>query len=238
MSGNILQALKDESGAKAVCGVDLRAAENASVPVYASFNDVKEPVDAIIDFSSPAALKQEMQWAVERNCPVVSAVTGYSENDIKLINECAKKIAVFRTANFSIGINLLLKLARKAAEILGEDFDAEIIEKHHNKKADAPSGTALMLADAVNEAYGGGKEYLYGRRGNAVRRKNEIGIHAVRGGNIVGEHEILFAGTDETVTLSHSAASRSVFAKGAVKAALWLAGKPAGLYGMDDMLQI
>ncbi|MDE6850217.1 MAG: 4-hydroxy-tetrahydrodipicolinate reductase, partial [Clostridia bacterium] len=152
------------------------------------------------------------------------------------IDGAAKQVAIFRTANFSLGVNLLCRLVKRAAETLGEKFDIEVIEKHHNQKVDAPSGTALMLADSASSAFEGGKSYMNGRAGLCGKRGNEIGMHAVRGGTIVGEHEVLFCGEDEIVSLSHSARSKKVFAAGAVKAAKWLAGKPAGLYDMTDLL--
>lgn len=236
MGANIVSLLKDDKEAEIVCGVDPRGLK-AEVPVYSSFSDVKEKVDVIIDFSSPAALKDELDWAVKNNVPAVIAATGYDEGQLALIKKCSEKIAVFKTANFSLGVNLLVKLVREAAEALGENFDIEITEKHHNRKADAPSGTALMLAEGANAAFGGGKSYLYGRSGIVGKRGNEIGIHAIRGGTIVGEHDVMFAGEDEIITLSHSARSKRVFAAGAVKAAKWLAGKKSGLYDMTDVLE-
>ncbi len=237
MGANVLSVLQNESGIRAVCGVDVHVPEDAKVPVYASFNDVKEKVDVIIDFSSPAVLESEIQWAKERGCAVVLGTTGYSADDIKYIDDCAKEIAVFKTGNFSMGVNLLVKLVREAAAALGENFDIEIIERHHNRKVDAPSGTALMLADSANSAFGGEKEYLNGREGIVGKRGKEIGIHAVRGGTIVGEHEVMFAGEDEVISLSHSARSKRIFAAGAVRAAKWVAGKPAGKYDMTDVLE-
>lgn len=237
MGANIVELLKDDADAEIVCGVDLKTPENSKVPVYPSFDLVKESVDVIIDFSSPAVVKSELDWAVKHNVPAVLASTGYSAEDLSFIGDCAKKVAIFKTANFSLGVNLLVKLVRRAARTLGEDFDVEIIEKHHNQKQDAPSGTALMLADSVNQAFDGDKEYLYGREGSVGKRGKEIGIHAVRGGTIVGEHDVLFAGDDEVITLSHSARSKKVFAAGAIKAAKWVAGKPAGKYDMNDVLE-
>ncbi len=237
MGGNIVSLLKDDKEAKVVCGVDLTADERYNVPVYSSFDNIKEQVDVIIDFSSPAVIKSELDWAVKHNVPAVLASTGYSESDLKFIEKCSEKIAIFRTANFSLGVNLLVKLVRQAASVLGENFDIEIIEKHHNQKADAPSGTALMLADSANSAFAGGKRYLNGREGIVGKRGNEIGIHAVRGGTIVGEHDVMFAGEDEIITLSHSARSKRVFAAGAIKAAKWVAGKPAGKYDMTNVLE-
>lgn len=213
-------------------------ASNELPPIYTSFNEVKESVDVIIDFSSPAVLKDELAWAQKRNIPVVLASTGYTKDDLNLIENASRKVAVFKTGNFSLGINLLVKLVKKAAETLGEEFDIEIIEKHHRLKVDAPSGTALMLADGANSAFGGNRDYLNGREGIVGKRGNEIGIHAVRGGTIVGEHEVIFSGEDEIITLSHSARSKRVFAVGAIRAAKWVCGKPAGLYDMTDVLEI
>ncbi|MCD7729561.1 MAG: 4-hydroxy-tetrahydrodipicolinate reductase [Clostridia bacterium] len=236
MGKNITALLDGDSEAKVVCGVDIKAPEGANTPIYASFNEVKEKVDVVIDFSSPVCLESEMDYCVKNGVPAVIAATGYTKEQLGYIDECARKVAVFRTANFSVGINLLVKLVKEAAVFLGEGFDIEIIEKHHNKKADAPSGTALMLADSANSAFDGGKQYLNGRSGNTGKRGSEIGLHAVRGGTIVGEHEVMFCGEDEIITLSHSARSKKVFASGAIRAAKWLAGKPAGKYDMNDLL--
>ncbi len=238
MGSNVLALAEADPETEVVCGVDLHAPENIKVPVYASFNDIKEKADVIIDFSSPAVLKSETEWAVKNGCALVLASTGYSESDLKYIDEYAEKAAIFRTANFSVGVNLLVKLVKQAAEALGENFDIEIVEKHHSRKADAPSGTALMLADSANKAFGNSKQLLNGRSGIVGKRGSEIGIHAVRGGTIVGEHEVCFAGDDEIITLCHSARSKRVFAAGAVKAAKWLAGKKCGKYDMNDVLDI
>ncbi len=237
MGNNVYNLLKDDSDAQVVCGVDRNADSSSSgVPVYENFEEVKENVDVIIDFSSPAVLQPELKWAALNGVAVVIGATGYTAEQLQLIENCAKKIAVFRTANFSLGINLLIKLVKEAAETLGEKFDIEIIEKHHNLKADSPSGTAIMLAESANSAFNGNKSYVYGREGATGKRGKEIGMHAVRGGTIVGEHDVMFAGEDEIVTLSHSARSKSVFAAGAITAAKWLAGKNAGLYDMGDLL--
>lgn len=234
MGANIVNLLENDTEAQVVCGVDLHAPENIKVPVYSSFESVKEKVDVIIDFSSPAAVESELDWAVKNNVPAVLAATGYTAEQLKYIDECSRKVAVFRTANFSLGVNLLVKLVREAAEALGEKFDIEIIEKHHNQKVDAPSGTALMLAESANT---GAKKYVNGRNGIVGKRGNEIGIHAVRGGTIVGEHDVMFAGEDEIITLSHSARSKRVFAAGAIKAAKWIVGKKRGKYDMNDVLE-
>lgn len=236
MGQNLLELLSTD-GEEVVYGVDICQNSKFGVPVYTSFEEIKERADVIIDFSSPAALKSEMEWATEHNIPVVLATTGYSSEQLDYIDGCAKKIPVFKTANFSLGVNLLVKLVKMTAEALGENFDIEIIEKHHSRKADAPSGTALMLAEGANSAFGDKKEYLKGRDGIVGKRGKEIGIHAVRGGTIVGEHEVMFAGGDEIITLSHSARSKKIFAAGAVKAAQWIVGKPAGKYDMTDILK-
>ena len=197
-----------------------------------------EDADVIIDFSNPALLNDLLDFAVKKSMPVVIATTGYDESQKKQIQEASRKTSVFFTYNMSLGINLLANLAKKAVQVLGDGFDIEIIEKHHNQKIDAPSGTALMLADAICEELNKPMKYEYDRHSKREKRtKNEIGMHAVRGGTIVGEHEIMFAGRDEIITLSHSARSKEVFAVGAVNAALFLKDKPAGMYSMKEMIE-
>ncbi len=232
MGANIIELLGGDGEAEYFCGIDPRGGVN----VYKTFNDIEGKPDVIIDFSSPAVLCDELDYAIKHNVPAVIGSTGFTAEQLSKIDEAAKKVAIFRTANFSLGVNLLCQLVKRAAETLGEKFDIEIIEKHHNQKVDAPSGTALMLADSASSAFDGGKSVLNGREGICGKRGAEIGMHAVRGGTIVGEHEVLFCGEDEIVTLSHSARSKKVFAAGAIKAAKWLAGKPAGLYNMSDLL--
>ncbi len=231
MGANISELLNGDNEAEYFLGIDPRGGDK----VYKAFNEIGGKPDVIIDFSSPAVLSDELDYAVKNNVPAVIGSTGFTPAQIEEINQAAKKVAIFRTANFSLGVNLLCQLVKRAAETLGEKFDIEIIEKHHNQKVDAPSGTALMLADSASSAFDGGKQYLNGREGICGKRGKEIGMHAVRGGTIVGEHEVLFCGEDEIVTLSHSARSKKVFAAGAIKAAKWLAGKPAGLYNMSDL---
>jgi len=237
MGANILELLKEDGEAVAVCGVDPRANGETVIPTFSSFDEVDKTPDVIVDFSSPTALAGELAYAKAHGVPLVLASTGYNDEQLKSIDEAAKSVAIFRTANFSLGVNLLCELVKKAAETLGEKFDIEIVEKHHNQKVDAPSGTALMLAESANSAFNGEKPYQSGRSGLIGKRGNEIGIHAVRGGTIVGEHEVLFCGEDEIVTISHSARSKKVFAAGAIKAAKWLVGKGAGRYDMSDMLK-
>lgn len=234
--GRAVGALSDSHGVQIVCGVDVVSSPMA-FPVYKSVAEVSEAVDGVIDFSSAQCLAETLAYCKARRLPVLLAATGYSDEDVNAIKEAAQTIAIFKTGNLSLGVNLLQMLAKKAAAILGDNFDAEIIERHHNLKKDAPSGTALMLAESVNEGYGEQKQFVFGRHGLVgARDKKEIGIHAVRGGTIVGEHEVMFAGEDEIITLSHSARSRNVFANGALRAVVWLQNKAPGLYNMDDLL--
>lgn len=253
MSGILLNGCNGKMGAattayaaetkacEIVGGVDISTERRASYPVFSSPSLVSEDVigrtDAIIDFSNPSALSGLLEFAVARSVPCVIATTGLDDAQIELIKAASAKIPAFYSRNMSLGINLLCELAKKAAEVLGDSFDIEIIEAHHNQKIDAPSGTALALADSINSVLGDKMKYEYDRRSKRGRRtKNEIGIHSVRGGTITGEHEVIFAGEDEIIRLSHSAGSKKLFAAGAVGAAKFLAGKPAGLYGMSDML--
>lgn len=237
MGGNVLSLLSSDENAVAVCGVDLYPRE-IGIPVYKSFADIKEDADVIVDFSSSENLSERLEYAKTHGIGIVLASTGFSAEDLSLIDDYSESVAVFKTANLSLGVNLMQTLCKIAAQVLGNDFDVEIVERHHNLKKDAPSGTALMLADTVNEAFHDEKRYVNGRSGIVgAREKSEIGIHAVRGGTIVGEHEVMFAGEDEILTISHSARSKRVFAMGAIRAAKYLAGKPAGRYEMKDLLK-
>ena len=237
MGRNVLELVNADAETECIGGVDLKSGNIENVPVYDSFEKVQKKPDTVIDFSSAANLDNLLNYAKKTGCAVILAATGYSDAQLRQIEKAAESIPVFKTANLSVGINLLQKLVKEAAEFLGESFDVEIIEKHHNLKKDAPSGTAYMLAESVNEAFDGTKEYVYGREGMVgARKKAEVGIHAVRGGTIVGEHEVMFAGEDEIITISHSARSKKVFAAGAVKAAKFMYGKPAGKYDMQDVL--
>lgn len=236
MGGNVLSLLQDDLDAVAVCGVDLFPRE-IGIPVYKSFDMVQEKADVMIDFSSADNLQQRLEYAKANGLAIVLASTGFSQEQLALIEEYSKEIAIFKTANLSLGVNLMQALCKAAAEVLGNAFDVEIIEKHHNLKKDAPSGTALMLADTINDAFNGEKRYVNGRDGIVgAREKNEVGIHAVRGGTIVGEHEVMFAGEDEIITITHSARSKRVFAAGAIRAAKFINGKAAGMYEMKDLL--
>lgn len=234
--GRMGRAVAELGGEQIVAGVDIKPSP-MPFPVYTSLEEITAPVDAVIDFSSAQNIGERLVWCKKHRVPAVLAATGYSETDIKQIEESAKRLPLFQTGNLSVGIALLQYLSEKAAAFLGEGFDAEIIERHHNQKKDAPSGTALMLADSLEKGFGEAKRRVYGRQGlTGARDRAEIGIHAVRGGNIVGEHEVMLAGEDEIITLSHSARSRKVFAAGALRAAQWLVSQPAGLYDMHDFV--
>lgn len=223
------------AGIEVAGGVDV-ASVQADFPVWADFTQVPV-VDCIVDFSRPASLDGLLAYAMQNRIPAVLATTGYDEAQLAAIDEAAKVIPIFRSANMSVGIALLRALSRKAAQVLGDDFDVEIVEAHHNRKADAPSGTALMLYDAVKDAYDEPREAVYGRHGRDCRRAHsEIGLHALRGGTVTGEHEVCFFGPSERITLRHSAENRSVFAQGALRAAAFLPGKAPGLYTMDDVV--
>ncbi|OQB15555.1 MAG: 4-hydroxy-tetrahydrodipicolinate reductase [Firmicutes bacterium ADurb.Bin193] len=236
--GNVVSSIvANDSGMKIVCGFDINTSAQNGYPVVASPFEYSGGADAIIDFSHPSSLAGLLDYAVKKQIPAVICTTGLSAEDIKLIKKASKSVAVFFSANMSLGINLLIDLAVRAAKFLEGSFDIEIIEKHHNQKIDSPSGTALAIADAVSEALSGEYEYVYDR--HSVRRKrgaNEIGIHAVRGGTITGDHSVIFAGKDEVIELKHQATSKEVFAVGAVRAAKYIAGKPAGLYDMKDLV--
>ena len=218
-------------------GIDIAGEQYADFPVYKKLFDLPEKPDVIIDFSHPSALTTVLNYCKKRKLPVILATTGYTDEQKKEFTEASKEIPVFFSANMSLGINLIIALAKKATKLLEGNFDIEIVERHHNQKIDAPSGTALAIADAIDETLSYPAEYVYDR--HAVRRKRkptEIGIHAVRGGTIVGDHEVIFAGTDEVIELKHSAHSKEVFAVGAIKAAKFMSDKPAGMYNMNDLI--
>ena len=221
-----------------VAGVDITGEGRGDYPVYTSFADCKEEADVVVDFASAAAVDGLLDYCGRTGTPVVLCTTGLSEAQLQRVQKTAEGSAVLRSANMSLGVNLLLKLVKEGAKALAPaGFDIEIVEKHHSRKLDAPSGTAIALADAANSAMDDGYHYVYDRSTRRQKRDPmEIGISSVRGGTIVGEHDVIFAGMDELVTLSHTAFSRSIFAKGALEAALFLAGKGPGLYSMMDVL--
>lgn len=220
-----------------VAGVDPNPVIKYGYPVFTSFESCNIKGDVIIDYSKAEVVKPLLQFALANKTPLVIATTGHSAEELQLIKEASKECAIFKSGNMSLGINLLINLIKTASNILGEAFDVEIIEKHHNQKLDAPSGTALMLADAINSVNDNALSYNYDRHlTRAPRSKKEIGIHTVRGGTIVGEHSVIFAGHDEVIELKHSAQSRQVFATGTLRAAMFIKDKAPGLYNMDDLI--
>ena len=237
--GRVITGLAaDREDLKIVAGVDRNTDDSLGYPVFQSLEACDVEVDAIIDFTAAPAVDHLLDYCAEKKVPVVLCSTGLSDAQMAKVSESAKKVAVLRSANMSLGINLLMKLVKDAAATLADaGFDIEIVEKHHNRKLDAPSGTALALADSINEEFNGEYEYVYDRSNSREQRpKKEIGISSVRGGTIVGDHDVIFAGADEVVTFSHTAYSKAVFGKGAVQAAKFLAGKPAGMYNMSDVI--
>ena len=239
MGQMIAGLLKEDSEARIVAGVDAYTGIENPFPVFSRISDCDVKADVVIDFSNAGAADALLDWCVSTKTPVVLCTTGLSPEQLERVEEAAKETAVLKSANMSVGINLLLKLLKEAAPTLAAaGFDIEIVEKHHNQKIDAPSGTALMLADAVSQVEPEEMHYMYDRHSQRKKReKNEIGIHSVRGGTIVGEHEVIFAGHHEVITLSHSAQSKEVFAAGAVNAAVFLSTQAPGLYSMPDLLK-
>ena len=234
----ICDLVKDMEQVKVAAGIDPCPGEDRGFLVYSSLEECDVTVDVIIDFSAASAVDSVLDYAADHQIPLVECTTGLSNEQLAHLEECSKKTAILRSANMSLGVNTLLDMVKTAARILGEaGFDIDIVEKHHRRKLDAPSGTALAFADSINEAMGGKYQYVYDRSTRRAQRpSDEIGISAVRGGTIVGEHEIIFAGTDEVIELKHTAYSRAVFGKGAIEAAVYLADQPAGLYDMQDVI--
>ena len=229
MGREVCRMVAETEGMSVVATVDKMGEDG----MLKSISDFSGDADVIIDFSHHSASPELIKYASERSIPIVIATTGHDESEFKAIDDGAKKVAVFMSANMSLGVALLVELAKKTAKVF-PDADIEIIEKHHNRKLDAPSGTALMIAKAIEQVRRGIK-FVYGRAGQQKREINEIGIHAVRGGNIVGEHEVIVCTDTQIITLKHEAQSRSLFAEGAIAAASFLIGKPAGLYSMQDI---
>ena len=239
MGQTITRIVAEDAEAVIVAGIDPFDGKENDYPVFKSLAECDVEADVIIDFSATAAVDALLDQAVEKKLPIVLCTTGLSEAQLEKVRETSKQIAILKSANMSLGINMLLKLVKEAAKVLTEaDFDIEIVEKHHNKKVDAPSGTALALADSINEAMNNQYDYVYDRSQVRQRReKKELGISAVRGGTIVGEHEVIFAGMDEVIEFKHTAYSKAVFAKGSVSAAKFLAGRRPGLYDMSDVIR-
>ncbi len=237
--GQVISSLAEaDANAEIVAGIDIADNGRNSYPVFTDLNACQVEADVIIDFSSARAVDSLLDYSVERQIPIVECTTGLSEEQLAHLEETSKKVAVLKSANMSLGINTLMKLIQDAAKVLATaGFDMEIVEKHHKLKLDAPSGTALALADSLNEAMNNEYHYIYDRsERREMRDSREIGISAVRGGTIVGEHEVIFAGPDEVIEFKHTAHSKTVFGKGAIEAAKFLAGKPAGRYDMKDVI--
>lgn len=230
-------ALEDE-GIEIVAGVDAYGEGNFSFPVFKSLSECNVSADVIVDFSNASAADGLLDFCREKRIPLVLCSTGLSEEQLEKVRDVSKDVAILKSANMSVGINALIKVLKEVSPLFAEaGFDIEIVEKHHNQKLDAPSGTAIALADSINESLDEAYEYTYDRsQRREKRRRQEIGISAVRGGTIVGDHDVIFAGHDEVVTLSHRAYSRAIFGKGAIEAAKYLSGKGPGLYDMSDVL--
>lgn len=238
MGQMITGIVANDSDIEIVAGVDIFTEKKNDYPVYASIADVTEEADVVVDFGNAAAVDGLIKTCIEKKLPLVLCTTGLSEEQLALVKDASNSIPMFKSANMSLGINLLQKILKENAAILADaGFDIEIVEKHHKMKLDAPSGTALALADSVNDGLSNRKDYVFDRSSRRQARPDtEIGISAVRGGTIVGDHDVIFAGEDEVVTFSHTAYSRAVFAKGAIEAAKFLAGKPNGMYDMSDVI--
>lgn len=237
MGRTLVEKIAGRQDCRVVAGVDCQAGQVGDIPVYTTFSDLPCR-GVIIDFSSPAGAVAAAEYSAANGIPCVICSTGLSREDEAVLEAASTKTPIFRSANMSLGVNVLIELARQATRVLGGEFDIEIVEKHHRNKLDAPSGTALMIANAINAEADGKYDYVYDR--SQVRQKRgdrELGISAVRGGGIVGEHEVLFCGSEEVLTLQHSAGSRGVFADGAIQAALHLAGQQPGYYTMTDLLR-
>ena len=232
MGQMITDMVKQDDECTIVAGIDIVDNRDNGYPVYTKLADCDVEADAIIDFTSATDFESRMDYAVDKQIPIIECSTGLSEEQMDYLKKASENVAVLKSANMSLGINLLMKLLKEAAvKLAGDGFDVEIVEKHHNQKLDAPSGTALALADSINEAMDDRYEYIYDR--SQVRQKRD---KKELGGTIVGEHEVIFAGTDEVITFKHTAYSRAVFAKGSITAAKYLKGKAAGLYDMSDVL--
>jgi len=236
--GQVITRLADQyENIRIAAGFDINDNIKNPYPVFTAIDNVNANIDVIIDFSNPEALRNLLAFATARKLPLVMATTGLSQSQTKMLISASNEIPIFFSANMSLGVNLLIDLVKKAAKVLEHTFDIEIVEKHHNLKLDAPSGTALAIADAMNSVLTTKQEYIYDRHSRRKKRsKNEIGIHAVRGGTIVGEHSVIFAGNDEIIEINHMAMSKDIFGTGALRAALFLYDKKPGLYNMIDLI--
>lgn len=233
----ITRLVSQDKDCEIVCGLDINTSVANEYPVVASLENFNGKADVIIDFSNPENTDKLIKYCKDTGTGLVMATTGLSDAQLSSLDDLSEYVPVFRSANMSLGVNLIISLVRKAAAALEGDFDIEIIEKHHNQKIDAPSGTALMIADEISDELRDKPEYVYDR--HSVRKKrseNEIGIHAVRGGTIVGEHEVIFAGNDEIISVKHTAMSKEIFAVGSIRAAKFISGKKSGMYSMKNMM--
>lgn len=236
--GQVITRLSEQfDDLKIAAGYDISDSGKNPYPVFNNLEDCKVDVDVIIDFSSPNALESLLKFAMKKRVPAIIATTGLSQAHKSMLQAASKDIPIFFTANMSLGINVVVDVVKRITRILEENFDIEIVEKHHNQKIDAPSGTALAIADAINEVTNENQEYVYDRHSRRKKRgKNEIGIHAVRGGTIVGEHSVIFAGNDEIIEIKHTAMSKDIFGMGALRAALFIHDKKPGMYDMNDLI--
>lgn len=237
MGREVIELIKEQEDCNIVAGFDIQESQNLGFPIYNSIENIKEKIDVIIDFSVPVATFKILEYARKNKIPIIIATTGFSNEDLLKIETISKEIPIFRSSNMSLDINLMANLVQKVAEILKES-DIEIVETHHNRKIDSPSGTAILLADAINKAFNGEKTYTFDRLQKREKRdKREIGFSSIRGGNIVGEHTVQFFGENETLEITHKAYSRKVFAEGALKAARFIVRQPKGLYNMTDLVK-
>lgn len=235
--GNVVTTLSKNYPELNICaGVD-KCSCNSGYPVYSNIFECKEKVNVVLDFSRPESLDSLLSFAKERNTALVLCTTGYTAEQLQKIDEYSKIIPLFRSANMSLGVNIVNNILKKVSALLYNNYDIEIVEKHHNQKVDSPSGTALLLANTIKNAIPEETEYVYGREGIGKRAHKDIGIHAVRGGSIVGDHEVIFAGQGEIIEINHKAISRDVFAVGALRACEFMSGKASGLYSMDNLLE-
>ena len=236
MGNEVAMRVEKEENMQIVAGIGLEEDLSGKFPIYSKIEDVKEKIDVIIDFSVPKATFKVLEFAKKEKTPIVIATTGFSKDELEKIEELSKEIPIFRSANMSLDINLMAEIVKKVAKVL-QDTDIEIIETHHNRKIDAPSGTAILLADAINEVLENKKEYDFNRmQKREPRNKNEIGFSSIRGGNIVGEHTVAFFGENETLEIKHTSYSRQVFVEGAIKSAKFIMTKENGLYNMNDLI--
>ncbi|WP_426349504.1 4-hydroxy-tetrahydrodipicolinate reductase [Alloiococcus sp. CFN-8] len=238
MGKTVTRLAKDNPDINIAAGIDRNISEDNDYPVFSSVKDVNIDYDVLLDFSRPDSLYELLSFSIKNKKPIILCTTGYTEEQLDKIKEAAEVIPVFRSANMSLGVNVMSQLLNALAPILYGDFDIEIIEKHHNEKVDSPSGTALLLADSIRSSLKEETHLVLGRNGNKKRDNKDIGIHAIRGGSIVGDHEVIFASKGEIIEITHKAMSRDVFAYGALKACSFIIDKPAGLYDMNDVVNL